>query len=148
MPEEDAARPGQLIEAEAVSWWSWRPGIRPGRAFVFGGLLSLLALFLLANGIALLLAGMLDSASNPLRVPGVATGQSTNLLGSPQLTLHLERAGFPPTIELVVTPAVATIPIGSMVIVDYAPHQRTPTALEYGGRSYALPGTGAASNLW
>ena len=48
MQEERAAEPAPLIESEDDSWWRWRKGIKPLRAFLFGGLLSLLALFLLA----------------------------------------------------------------------------------------------------
>ena len=32
------------FEREPISWWSWRPGIKPRTAFVVGGLLSLVAL--------------------------------------------------------------------------------------------------------
>lgn len=141
-------RSTQLIESEAVSWWSWRPGARPGRAFLLGSLLSLLALFLLLNGIAALLAGILDSSAAPLRAPGVVTAHSKDVLGSPQLTIHLREPGFPPTITLVVARTTsAEIADGAAVTVDYAPRQRIPYALENGGRSYPLPGSSASGNL-
>ena len=149
MSEEDALQKQPLMEAEAVSWWSWRPGMRPGRAFVFGGLLSLMALFLLANGVTTLVADILDSSAIPVRVPGVVTGHGKDVLGAPQLTLHLEQAGFPTTITLVVAPTTATaLANGSAVIVDYAPHRRIAYALESRGQRYLLPGTSATGNLW
>lgn len=149
MQEEGASATQPLIESEAVSWWSWRPGMKPLRAFLFGGLLSLLALFLLTNGVATLVAGALDSSSAPLQVPGIVTGHTKNMLGAPQLTLHLERPGFPATITLVVSPATAkNLVNGSMLNVDYAPHQRTPYALESDGHRYLLPDTSASGNLW
>lgn len=136
-----------FVEREAVSWWSWRPGIRPVRAFLFGGLLSLLGLFLLLNGALALIAGILDSTTPPVRVPGVITGHSKDLLGSPQLTLRLRAPGLPPAITLVVSPAAsASLPNGAAVTVDYAPHLRSPYALEAGGRRYPLPGTSAFGN--
>ena len=148
MQEEHAFAKQSLIESEAVSWWSWRPGMKPWHAFLFGGLLSLLALFLLSNGITTLIAGVLDSSTAPLRVPGIVTGHTRDILGSPQLTLHLEQSGFPTTITLVVSPATSTdLANGSAVTVDYAPHLRTPYSLESGGHRYPLPGTNSTSNL-
>lgn len=147
---QEAREPAQpdLIENEAVSWWSWRPGIRPLRAFLFGGLLSLLALFLLANGVTVLLAGILDSAGPPLRVPGIVTAHTRNVLGSPQLTIHLEQSGFPTTIALVVAPATsAQLANRASVMVDYAQHQHVPYALESAGYLYPLPDTSASGNL-
>jgi hypothetical protein len=139
----------ELIASEAVSWWSWRPGARPGRAFLFGGLLSLLAIFLLLNGIATLVAGLLDSSSAPLRVPGIVGGHGSDVLGSPQLTIRLTQPGFPPSITLVVSrTASAELANGTPVVVDYAPHQRTPYALERGEQRYLLPGTSASGNLF
>lgn len=138
----------QLIESEAVSWWSWRPGMKPLYAFLFGGLLSLLALFLLSNGATLLISGMLDSNSPPLRAPGIVTGHTRNVLGSPQLTIRLEEPGLPPEITLIVSPVTsATLSNGTPVTVDYAPHLRTPYALESQGHRSMLPGTSASGNL-
>jgi hypothetical protein len=147
--KESTFTPQPLVESDAVSWWSWRPGMRPLRAFLFGGLLSLLALFLLVNGAATLIAGILDSSAAPLRVPAVVTGQSKDVLGSPQLVLRPEQPGFPSTITLVVSHATAkALPRGSVVSIDYAPHQHTPYALENGEQRYALPGASASGNLW
>lgn len=137
-----------LIGSEAVSWWSWRPGARPARAFLLGGLLSLIALFLLLNGVTALISGILDSAGAPLRVPGIVTAHGTDMLGSPQLTIRLSEPGLPPTVTLVVSRAASSaLANGSAVTVDYAPHQRAPYALESSAQSYPLPGTSASGNL-
>jgi hypothetical protein len=149
MAKDNASVQAPLMESEAVSWWSWRPGLKPWRAFVFGGLLSLLAAFLLVNGLTTLIALVLDNVSPPVRVVGVVTGHTSNMLGSPQLVIHLEQAGFPGSITLVVSPAAATeLNNGSSVSVDYAPHQRIPYALEKRGRRYMLPDTGSAGTIW
>jgi hypothetical protein len=139
----------QLIESEAVSWWTWRPGIKPLRAFVFGGLLTLLALLLLTSGITTLIGGILDSSGLPLRVPGMVTGHSKDILGSSQLILRLEQSGFPSSITLVVSSATfITLTNGTAVTVDYGPYLHVPYALENGGHIYSLPGTSASGNLF
>ena len=149
MAEENTTGSVSLIESEAVSWWSWRPGLKPLRAFIFGGLLSLLAVFLLVNGLTTLIAVLLDNSSAPVRVPGVVTGHSTNVLGSSQLVIRLDQAGFPGNITLVVSSSTAAeLGNGSAVSVDYAPHQRIPYALESRGRRYSLPDTGSAGTIW
>lgn len=149
MPEKHPTEDGQraLQESDAISWWRWRPGARPLRAFLLGGLLSLLALFFLLNAAVALIAVALDSSSVPLQVPGVVSGQSTRMPGSLRLTIRLDRPGFPPSITLVV-PQAARLASGSPVVIDYTPHQRTPYALESNGQRYLLPGTSATGNLF
>jgi len=66
------------LESEPVSWWSWRPGIKPRNAFIIGGLLSLVALLLLCIGLFTLIFGIEDSVSQPLQVPGVVTQHIAN----------------------------------------------------------------------
>ncbi|HET8846025.1 MAG TPA: hypothetical protein VFN35_31470 [Ktedonobacteraceae bacterium] len=146
---EQNAAPVELIESDAVSWWSWRPGMKPLWAFLFGGLLSLLALFLLSNGVLSLLSDILNSSEPPLRVPGVVVTHSQSGLGTPQLTIHLEKIGFPSTITLLVSSVASTaLTDGAAVIVDYGPHLHTPYALESSGRNYTLPGTSSSGNLF
>lgn len=148
MQEEHVVTTQPLIEREAVSWWSWRPGMRPLRAFLFGGLLSLLALFLLMNGVTTLIAGILDSSHAPLRVPGIVAAHTKDILGSPQLILHLKQPGFPTTVTFVVSSSAAkALTNGSVVTIDYAPHQRVPYALESRTQRYPLPDTSADGNL-
>jgi hypothetical protein len=57
--------PGQ----PTVSWWNWRPGLKPLHALLLGVFLSLLALFLLTNGLAVLLGELLGRG--PLAQNGV-----------------------------------------------------------------------------
>lgn len=148
MQEKGTPAKQSLIESEGISWWSWRPGLKPLHAFLFCGLLSLFALFLLTNGVTALTSGILDSSTPPLQVPGIVTGHSRDVLGSLQLTLRLEQPGFPATITLVVSPATsASLANSAPVIVDYAPHQRIPYALKSAGRDYPLPGASAFGNL-
>jgi len=150
VPEQQPVEDGQsiLVDSDAVSWWRWRPGAKPPRALLLGGVLSLLALFVLLNAVATLVADALDSSSAPLQVLGIVRAQNTHLPGSPQLTIHLTRTGFPASITLVVSRDVAAmLATGAPVVLDYAPHQHTPYALESHGQRYLLPGGGPFDNL-
>jgi hypothetical protein len=110
--------------------------------------LSLLALFLLLNVAATLIADVLDSSGAPLQVSGIVSAQSTHAPGLPHLTIRLTRPGFPPSITLVVSrAAAAALANGAPVVIDYAPHQRTPYALESHGQRYALPASSTSGNL-
>ncbi len=72
MPEditrEQQKRPG--LDVEPISWWSWRPGIRPRNALFIGGLITVVALLLLGIGLVTLVLGILDSFSPPVQVTG------------------------------------------------------------------------------
>lgn len=138
-----------LTTGEAVSWWSWRPGIKPIRALLLGGLLTLLGLFLLVNGLASLVAGLLDGSASPIQATGTVIGHGKDLLGSPQLTIQLKQVGFPPLIMLTVSSAASlAIGNGTTVTIDYGPHLHTPYALIAANHSYALPGTSPSGNLF
>ncbi|HEU5379647.1 MAG TPA: hypothetical protein VFV38_29845 [Ktedonobacteraceae bacterium] len=146
--EESTVERQSIPLSEAITWWSWRPGMRPLYALLAGGLLSLLALFLLANGVAALLASLLDSSAPPLHVSGIVTGHTRSILGEPQLTIRLEQPGASSTITLAVGPATSTaLTNGTRLQVDYAPHLHTAYALESAGRRYTLPGTSMSGNL-
>jgi hypothetical protein len=136
----------QSQEGKGVSWWSWRPGMKPVYAFLFGGVVSLLALFLLVNGAATLSAGILDSSAPPVGIPGIVAQHTKDILGSPELVIHLAQVGMPAEITLVVLPATATaLPDGTHLTIDYAPHLRAPEALENAGRRYTLPDNGTGN---
>jgi len=138
----------RLAEGKNVSWWSWRPGTKPVYALLFGGVVSLLALFLLVNGVATLSASILDNGAPPVRIPGVVTQHTKDILGSPELVIHLTQAGMPTEITLIVLPATAAaLPGGTHLTIDYAPHLRAPEALENAGRRYTLPDNGAGNLL-
>ena len=57
-------------DTAAISWWSWRPGIKPRNALVFGGLLSFLALLLIGSGLLTLIVGIVDASSPPVKSRG------------------------------------------------------------------------------
>jgi hypothetical protein len=132
----------------SISWWSWRPGIKPRNALLFGGLLSLLGLLLLSVGLFTMIVGIVDASSPPLQVPGTVTGHATNALDRlPHLTIRLHESGFP-----VISPAVSpstsqAIHDGDPVLVDFSQHLHFLYALDHAGQYYLLPGTSASGNL-
>jgi hypothetical protein len=141
-----------LTPDAAISWWSWRPGFKPLSAFLFGGMLTLLALFLLVNGLTTLFGSILDSQTAPVHVPGIVIGHTKDILGSPELVIHMDQSGLPTglstEITLVVTSASAiALSNGSHIMVDYAPHLHTPSALESDGHVYPLPGNNNGNSL-
>jgi hypothetical protein len=135
-------------DTAAISWWSWRPGIKPRNALVFGGLLSFLGLLLIGSGLLTLIVGIVDASSPPVQIQGTVTGHSTNALdGLPHLTIRLHESGFP-----VISPAVSpsashAISNGDPVLADFSQHLHFLYALEYAGQRYILPGTSASGNL-
>lgn len=132
----------------SISWWSWRPGIKPRNALVFGGLLSFLALLLISGGLLALVFGLVDASSAPLQVPGIVTGHSTNALDElPHLTIRLHESGFPVVSPAVSPSASRAIHDGSLVLVDFSQHLHFLYALDYAGQRYTLPGTSASGNL-
>ena len=65
----DQTRPKQTsfpTGNSAITWWSWRPGIKPRNAFIIGAPLTLLACFFIGVGLYTLLFGIIDSYSPPL----------------------------------------------------------------------------------
>ncbi len=150
MPEKLKVRQPDIhsVEHEPVSWWNWRSGLKPGRALLLGGVLTLLALVLAVSGLTTLIAGLLDSTSAPVRVPGIVTAHSKGILGEPQLTIRLHTPGLPSSITLVMPSATAQrLTNGTTVLVDYGLHLHAPYALESGGHLYPLAGTSVMGNL-
>ncbi len=135
------------VPAGPISWWSWRPGMKPAYALLLGIPLTLLALLLILLGSFTLIAGIEDSSSRPLQVPGTVAGRGT-ATSQPQLTLHLQGiAGIPDRVTLAVPASIArTIPLNAPVVVSYSPRLHFAYALEYAGRRYTVPGVGAAGN--
>jgi hypothetical protein len=135
-------------DTPAVSWWSWRPGIKPRNALIFGGLLSLLGLLLLIGGLFTLIVGIVDSGSPPLQVPGTVTGHTTNALdGLPHLTILLRESGFPVISPAISPSASKVIHDGDPVLVDFSQHQHFLYAVDHAGQRYTLPGSRASGNL-
>ncbi len=132
----------RLIESEAVSWWSWKPGMKPLYALLLGGVLSLTGLFLLLNSGTALILNVLDSVTPAQRVPGIVVGHSQTVIGSQQVTIRLATPGFPTEISLVVpSNSLADLANGTHIVVEYATHQRLPYALESAGKRIVLSGT-------
>jgi hypothetical protein len=120
----------------------------PRNAVLLGGLIMLLALLLAIIGLVTLVAGIIDSSSAPLQLPGkVASHTMNNLDGFPRLIIRLHMPGYPATITPVVSKvAFYALHDGDSILVDYTPHLHFPYALESRGQHYALPGTSMADN--
>ena len=132
-----------------ISWWSWRPGIRPRNALLIGVPCTLLTLLLALLGLITLIAGIEDSRLPPLQVPGRVLHHSAGTqLSSAQLTIALRG---PASIPARVTLAVSTdtfqhVMLTAPVIVSYSQHLHFAYALTYAGQYYPLPGTTVAGN--
>ncbi len=131
-----------------IAKWHWRPGMKPRFALTIGVLFSVVGLLFVAIGLVSLIAGILDSHSAPIQVPGVVTGYTTNLFDSlPHVTIRVEKENSTTTIAPAVNHVTAqSLHIGDTVIVDYSQRLHFPYALESGGQRYLLPGTSSAGN--
>jgi hypothetical protein len=132
-----------------ISWWSWRPGIQPRNALLLGVPFTLLALLLTLLGLITLVAGIVDSRSSPLLVPGtVRQHNAGSKISSPQLTIALRGPrSIPDTVTLAVsTSTFQHVALNAPVIVSYSQHLHFAYALEYAGRYYTVPGTSVAGN--
>ncbi|MGH2494112.1 MAG: hypothetical protein ACRDIV_05350 [Ktedonobacteraceae bacterium] len=147
---ENRRQTGQQSDANSFSWWSWRPGIRPGRALLLGVPLLFLAFFFVLAGIYSLVSIIIDSNAPPTRIAGVVTGYTTSILDNqPHLSIHLQRNGRSSTITPAITPTEQrAIHIGDAVVLDYSPRLAYLYALEDHGQRYALPGGSPLSNLF
>jgi hypothetical protein len=134
----------------SFTWWSWRPGIRPGRALFIGVLLLLVGLFFIIAGIYSLVSILIDSNSLPTRIPGVVTGYTGGLLDNQtHLTIHVQCNGASRAVTPAITPAQQrVIHIGDRVTLDYSPRFGYLYALEDHGQRYNLPGGSPLSNLF
>jgi hypothetical protein len=134
----------------SLSWWSWRPGIRPGRALLIGIPLALVGVFFIVAGIYSVISILIDSNSPPTRVPGEVTGYTSSILDNQtHLSISLQRNGRSAT----VTPAITAeeqrvIHRGDAVTLDFSPHLGYLYALEDHGQRYTLPGGSPLDNLF
>jgi len=133
------------LENETVSWWSWRPGIKPRNAFIIGGLLSLVALLLLCLGLFTLIFGIEDSVSQPLQVPGIVTQHRANSGdGQLRLRIRVHTTGFSDEVVPVVSEIeFHSIRDGDTILLDYSPNLHILYALEGNGQRYLLPHSGS-----
>ncbi|HEY5005723.1 MAG TPA: hypothetical protein VII61_21350, partial [Ktedonobacteraceae bacterium] len=88
-----------------LSWWSWRPGIQPRNALLLGVPLALVTLFMVLLGTFTLIAGIEDSMSPPLRIPGTVLRHSEGTkISPPQLTVTLRGPkSLPATVTLAIS---------------------------------------------
>ena len=146
---EDTAQPRTktaIHESGHVSWWSWRPGIKPRNALLIGGTFTIIALFFIALGLVVMALSIADSTSAPLTVAGVITHHTTgDPNGSYYLTIQLHTRSFPSTVSAPVNATMYhTLHDGNAVTLEYSPHLRQLNALDTGGQHYILPNSGAA----
>lgn len=131
----------------SISWWSWRPGIKPRNAVIFGGLLALLGLLLTGTGLFTLIAGIVDANSPPVQIPGTVMEHTTGVLDSlPHLTIRLRESGNPEVSPAVSQSTSKAISDGDAILVDYSPRLHFLYALDYAGQRYTLPGTSASGS--
>lgn len=160
MPEEcTQEKQAQTIfqeESGPISWWSWRPGIQPRNALLIGGMVAFVAVLLISIGLVTLALGIMDSYSQPLRIPGIVISHNSTIMGQQQLSIRelasnlTKNAGNLPND---VTPVVAsslfqTIRNGDSVTLDYSPHLFALYALEYSGRRYSLTDANLTSDIF
>ncbi|MBV9257711.1 MAG: hypothetical protein JO215_06805 [Ktedonobacteraceae bacterium] len=136
-------------EPGPISWWSWRPGIRPQNALLIGIPFTCIPLLMTLLGLVTLIAGIEDSRSSPLLVPGIVRHRSAGTTTSPpQLTIHLQGPkNIPSDVTLPVSNnTFQQVGMNAGVTVNYSPHLHFAYALDYTGKHYPLPGTTAAGN--
>ncbi len=131
-----------------IAKWHWRPGMKPRFALTIGVLFSVVGLLFVVIGLVSLIAGIQDSHSSPIQVPGVVTGYTTNLFDSlPHVIIRIEKENSTTTIAPAVNHVTAqSLHIGDTVMVDYSQRLHFPYALESRGQLYLLPGTSSAGN--
>jgi hypothetical protein len=132
-----------------ISWWSWRPGIKPRNALLIGASFSLIALLFISLGVVVLTLSIVDSVSSPITVPGVASRHMiAGLSSSYYLTLRLHTQGFPSSVSVEVSVAAYhAIHDGDAVLAEYSPHLHVLNALDSLDQHYILPDSGAAGIL-
>lgn len=140
----------QRDNIHSFSWWSWRPGIRPGRALLFGIMLVFVGFFFTLAGVYSLISIIVDSTSPPTRVPGIVTGYTSGVLDNQtHLSISLQQHGRSSTIAPPITSAdQRVIHSGDVVTLDYSPHFGYLYALEDHGQRYTLPGGNPLGNLF
>ena len=134
-------------DSASVSWWSWRPGIKPRNAVIFGGLLAVLGLLLTGIGLFTLIVGIVDADSSPIQIPGTVMEHTTGALDSlPHLTIRLREHGNPEISPAVSQSASKAISDGDAILLDYSPRLQFLYALDFAGHRYNLPGSSAGGN--
>lgn len=132
-----------LHDYDPINWWSWRPGIKPRKAMVIGGLVALFALLLSGIGLITLVLGILDGFSSPLQIPGIVASHTMNSFdGLPRLNIRMHTPDFPASVSPIVSNAAYhTFSDGEHVTIDYSARLHFLYALESTGHYYAIPGS-------
>ncbi|MGB8346932.1 MAG: hypothetical protein WCD86_18740 [Ktedonobacteraceae bacterium] len=132
-----------------ISWWSWRPGIRPRSAMLIGWPIAFVALLMLCVGLFTLLLGILDTNAPPRRVPGTVVSHGSNILGQLYIDIRLHAPDFPSVVALTVTQTQSRMIHNSDgVFADYSPHLQVLYALEDGEQVYLLPGASVTDSMF
>ncbi len=157
MAREDTAQSQPQAETvthdgRPISWWSWRPGIRPRNALLIGGSFSLVALLFISLGGVVLALSIIDSVSPTRTIPGVVAHHTiASLDNTYYLTIRLQTPGFPATVSAAVSAgAYHAIHDGEHILAEYSPFLHVLNALDSSGQHsqhYALPNSGSAGNL-
>ncbi|HVB24645.1 MAG TPA: hypothetical protein VNG51_22095 [Ktedonobacteraceae bacterium] len=160
MVREDTAQSRPQTEtisydSRPISWWSWRPGIRPHNALLIGMAFSLVALLFISLGAVVLAFSIRDSVSPTITVPGIVTHHTiAGLDNAYYLTLRLQTPGFPTSVSAAVSAgAYHTIHDGDHILAEYSPMLHVLNALDSVGQQgqhsqhYVLPNSGAGGIL-
>lgn len=139
-----------------VSWWSWRPGIRPRNASLIGTAFSLIALLFISLGAVVLAFSIVDSVSPTITVPGIVTHHTiAGLDNAYYLTLRLQTPGFPASVSAAVSAgAYHSIHDGDHILAEYSPMLHVLNTLDSVGQQgqqsqhYVLPNSGAGGILF
>ncbi len=70
---QDDTKMRATFDVGPISWWSWRPGIKPHNALLIGGLISCMALLLASIGLIALLSALEHEGQHAL-LPGESQG--------------------------------------------------------------------------
>ncbi len=141
------AQQQQQQSASSISWWSWRPGVKPRTVMLIGSLITCVALLFTIIGLVSLVLGILDSGSAPLQVPGIVLGHAINGIdGQAHLLVGVHTTDFPPHVSAVAAKTILqTLHDGDHIILDYTPHLHVLLALENAGQHFPLQNGGMFS---
>jgi hypothetical protein len=70
---QDDTKVRATFDVGPISWWSWRPGIKPRNALLIGGLISCMALLMASIGLIALLSALEHEGQHAL-LPGESQG--------------------------------------------------------------------------
>lgn len=134
-------------QAHSISWWSWRPGIKPRTALFIGSLITCVALIFTIIGLLALVLGILDSVSPPLRLSGTVINHSINSIdGQTNLLVSIHSTDFPPHVSVTADRSVAqTVHDSATIVLDYTPHLHVLLALESAGQRFPIQNGGLFS---